>query len=233
MQGSPPSVPISPNVPISRRSSEIPTFEKDLRSRDQICGVEICVLCGWMHDLEPCYIIPKSDNSNKWWQELQVRGYAPGITRTPETEPRNAILMCPTHRTMFEGFQAFVRYSPQTKAYIWLEFPLCQGLVGPKGEHRHLLVKSSRTLYHGKKLHLDPDHVLAPFYPLLLIHEWEARGQHPFDKQDTNLQAPEYSASLSELKAQLLDGDTGVPGNTDVAEEVMDLMGPSSDDMPM
>ncbi|KAJ7662065.1 hypothetical protein DFH06DRAFT_1191355 [Mycena polygramma] len=208
--------PSSPSSPISQNVS---AFEKELRDRDQICGVEICVLCGWMHDLEPCYIVSNGEGKTEW-REFQVRKYAPPGQSTPKTEPRNAILMCPTHRAMFEGFQAFVRYSPQTKAYIWFEFPSYQGKV-VIGAQRHILAKSSKTFYHGKKLHLDPNHALAPFHSLFLIHEWEARGEHPFDKQDTNPQAPEYSASLLDLKVQILDGGIdGMDSEMDVTDEM-------------
>ncbi|KAJ7626283.1 hypothetical protein DFH06DRAFT_1443900 [Mycena polygramma] len=201
--------PSSPNVPISQpkdQSCDVADdaldddFDDEIRHRDQIYpGVKICVLCGALFCLTPCHIIPKGKESQ--WPELRARKYAPAESENPETEPRNAILLCPNHHVMFSGFKAFVRYSVKTKAYIWFEFTQYHLIDRPDGETS--LMKSPKHSYHLRKLHLDPAHALAPLCSLFIIHEWRARALHPFESALENPERPVYSASLSEVKAQL------------------------------
>ncbi|KAJ7643341.1 hypothetical protein DFH06DRAFT_597827 [Mycena polygramma] len=201
--------PSSCNVPISQLSDQLcdvsddaldDLFDGEIKHRDQIHGLEICVLCGMLYCLTPCHIIPKGKESQ--WPELRARKYAPAESENPETEPRNAILLCPTHHDMFSSFRAFVRYSVKTKAYIWFEFTQYDLIDKLKGETS--LRKSPKHPHHLRKLHLDPAHALAPLNSLFIVHEWRARALHPFESVgEQSPERPVYSASLSEVKAQL------------------------------
>ncbi|KAJ7449610.1 hypothetical protein FB451DRAFT_1287448 [Mycena latifolia] len=159
-----------------KSDSDTTAFDTGLDARDQIWGNPVCVVCGTTTDLQYTHIIPQSQDGQRKWQELRARNYVPAEAKdSPVTEPRNGLLFCVQHHFYFDNYRAFIRYFPDTKAYVWLEFT--RNLIPVQG---NIVMPLPRSEFHGKKLYLDADHPRAPIYSLFLIHESIARGHHPF-----------------------------------------------------
>ncbi|EIW76845.1 hypothetical protein CONPUDRAFT_168586, partial [Coniophora puteana RWD-64-598 SS2] len=57
------------------------------------------------------------------WAHLQQVGWIPaGAKASPEHEPRNGLMMCPTHHVAFDALMFFIRYEPKLGKYIFVYF---------------------------------------------------------------------------------------------------------------
>ena len=54
-----------------------------------------------------------SEQYSTLWDDLKKRGWLPEwANENAEDEPRNAIIMCPNHKGLFESYMCFIRYVP-------------------------------------------------------------------------------------------------------------------------
>jgi len=82
----------------------------------------------------------------------------------PHNEPRNGIIMCPTHHTNFDHHRFYIRFIPDKDVFVFIN-------------HSN---NDYFQQYHGKAIALDIKDPLTPFASLFLIHEWRVRGFNPF-----------------------------------------------------
>ncbi|KAH0591526.1 hypothetical protein H2248_001588 [Termitomyces sp. 'cryptogamus'] len=75
-------------------------------------------------------------------------------------EPRNALVMCPSHHDEFSQYYFFIRYMPSIHKYIFITPEFFRSERSPIEQ------------YHSKALPLPPS--------LLLIHKFRVRGHNPF-----------------------------------------------------
>ncbi|KAF9062056.1 hypothetical protein BDP27DRAFT_1406399 [Rhodocollybia butyracea] len=140
-------------------------FDTGIDQRDCFRGTNRCVVCGsgLRTALQRCYGIPKVEKET--WNDLKRREWIPMQAKnSPAHEPRNGLLMCATHQLAFEGLDYFIRYMPDARKFILINY------------------NNERDLapYHGKALALDTGHRYSPFPSVFIIHEMRVRGRHPF-----------------------------------------------------
>jgi len=114
--------------------------------------------------LQHCHII--RDSEPKVWTDLKDRGWIPPQAKIePRHEPRDGLLMCNNHHTLFDGYAFFIRFLPDIRKFVLVNYsnePILQQ-------------------YHGKAIALDIRHRYAPFPSLFIIHAMRVRGFHPFE----------------------------------------------------
>ncbi|EJF59951.1 hypothetical protein DICSQDRAFT_64233 [Dichomitus squalens LYAD-421 SS1] len=138
-------------------------FDTGLNERDIFSGKNRCVVCGYGLYLEHCHIIPQS--KPELWAELKARRWLPEQAKhRVQHEPRNGILMCPNHHKMFDSLDAFIRFDPQTRKFIFINH-----------SNRH-----EAQEHHGKAIALDIQHRHVPFPSAFIIHEVRVRAAWPF-----------------------------------------------------
>ncbi|KAF8559882.1 hypothetical protein OG21DRAFT_1479760 [Imleria badia] len=99
------------------------------------------------------------------WTALSDRHWIPEQAKThPEHEPRNGLLMCKNHHHRFDSYSFFIRFLPDLKKFVFINF---SGAFVDE-------------TFHGKVVALDPRHHYAPFPSLFIIQEMRVRGFHPF-----------------------------------------------------
>ena len=133
-------LPLTPGGPPSgygwseRPLSDISTvtaFRSGIDNRDRFAGRPRCVVCGVgeIEVLQHCHIIPVAEpskvcmtqhlnlalaNDALQWVELKDHGWIPQHAKhSGEHEPRNGLLMCPTHQLLFDRYYFFIRYMPR------------------------------------------------------------------------------------------------------------------------
>ncbi|KAH9178216.1 hypothetical protein EDB89DRAFT_1843740 [Lactarius sanguifluus] len=161
-------------------------FEVSIRERDRFLGRMRCVICGIAGStlLQHCHIIGQAEPTT--WTNLRNRRFIPSQTkRRSQHDPRNGLLMCDDHHTLFDNYFFFLRFVPTTQRFV---------LVNYSG------IPELRT-FHGKAVALDSRDHHAPFPSLFLIHEMRVRGLHPFSP--TSPEVPENSPFQDWI---LLDG---------------------------
>ncbi|KAF8513092.1 hypothetical protein BU17DRAFT_53478 [Hysterangium stoloniferum] len=136
-------------------------FKTGIDQRDLWDGQQRCVICG-VNVIKHCHIIPCSESQT--WKDLRRRKYIPSTAKSVQHEPRNGLLMCPNHCAMFDRYQFFIRFIPQHKKFVYINY---SGQV-------------NNAIYHGKAINLDISHHHAPFPSIFLIHEQRVRGFWPF-----------------------------------------------------
>ncbi|KAH9068382.1 hypothetical protein EDB83DRAFT_2290756 [Lactarius deliciosus] len=147
-------------------------FEASIRERDRFLGRMRCVICGIAGGtlLQYCHIIGQAEPST--WTDLRNRGFIPSQTkRKPQHDPRNGLLMCDDHRTLFDNYLFFLRFVPSTQRFIFVNYSGSDEL----------------QRYHGKAIGLDNQDRHAPFPSLFIIHEIRVRGFHPFQPISTEV----------------------------------------------
>ncbi|KAL1669831.1 hypothetical protein GGG16DRAFT_60484 [Schizophyllum commune] len=133
------------------------TADARVTARDTFRGNPCCVVCG-----EP---IPLQYST--LWDDLKKRGWLPDwANENAENEPRNAIILCPNHKGLFESYMCFIRYVPSERKFIFVHY----------GDNR------TNGKFHGKAVALDINDELAPFPALFLLHEQRVRGFQPFSE---------------------------------------------------
>ncbi|KAH9037821.1 hypothetical protein EDB85DRAFT_2196833 [Lactarius pseudohatsudake] len=140
-------------------------FDASINRRDIFLGQLRCVICGSALDavLQHYHIIGKAEPST--WTNLKSRGFIPpGTKEGPQHEPRNGLLMCNFHHTLFDKFLFFIRFVPDTQRFIFVNYSGSDEL----------------QRYHGKAIGLDNQDRHAPFPSLFIIHEIRVRGFQPF-----------------------------------------------------
>ncbi|KIM74763.1 hypothetical protein PILCRDRAFT_14201 [Piloderma croceum F 1598] len=140
-------------------------FYAGLEQRDQFLGECRCVICGYYGSgsLEHCHIIMESESDT--WNDLKDRRWIPGQAKAaPRHEPRNGMLMCKTHHAQFDSYAFFIRFFPDIRKFVFINY----------SGHRYL------QQFHGKAIALDIKDKYAPFPSLFIIHEMRIRGFHPF-----------------------------------------------------
>ncbi|KAH9166430.1 hypothetical protein EDB89DRAFT_2101415 [Lactarius sanguifluus] len=136
-------------------------FDARLNQRDTFFGRVACVICGEDSIVYHCHIIPEILT----WMDLKNRGWIPQSAKNnPVHEPRNGLVMCPTHHANFQNYQFYIHFSPETKKFIYINY----------SNHPSL------EQFHGKAIALDIRAHYAPFASLFVIHEWRVRGFNPF-----------------------------------------------------
>ncbi|KAN0085846.1 hypothetical protein V8E55_006980 [Tylopilus felleus] len=140
-------------------------------TRDTFLGEPACIICGRTFPVEHCYIISPSEH--KTWVKLREKGWIPQkAKRLGEHESRNGLTLCSNHRVTFDKHYFFIRYSPDIRKFVFINYS----------------GNSDYKEYHGKAVALEIDDPHAPFPALLIIHEMRVRGFHPF--QDPDLPIP-------------------------------------------
>ncbi|KAI0249131.1 hypothetical protein BJV78DRAFT_1378325 [Lactifluus subvellereus] len=165
-------LPLPPNAPPpgygleDRDMSVISTttaFKTGVDNRDKFLGLRRCVVCGISMVLQHCHII--MDSELEVWTDLKARNWVPSETKGyPRHEPRDGMLMCSNHHNAFDRYLFFIRYSPETHKFVFVNY----------SGHPDL------QQFHGKAIALDITQRYAPFPSLFIIHEWRVRGFHPF-----------------------------------------------------
>ncbi|EJD04317.1 uncharacterized protein FOMMEDRAFT_167528 [Fomitiporia mediterranea MF3/22] len=134
--------------------------------RDRFLGRACCVICGLRggYLLQHCYIVGQSERD--FWLELKARRWIPPqANQYPRHEPRNGLLMCPNHRLSFENYGFFIRFYPNIRKFVFVNYSGSDYL----------------QQFHGKTIALDTSDRYAPFPSLFIIHEMRVRGFHPFN----------------------------------------------------
>ncbi|KAI0300968.1 hypothetical protein BC826DRAFT_991663 [Russula brevipes] len=166
-------LPLPPHAPPSgygrsdRPLSTLSTttaFRVGLDQRDQFLGECRCVICGISGiEIEHCHII--MDSEPHTWNDLKDRGWIPGQAKAaPRHEPRDGMIMCATHHRKFDGYSFFIRFVPNIRKFV---------LINYSGDR-------DLQQFHGKAIALDIKEKYAPFPSLFIIHEMRVRGFHPF-----------------------------------------------------
>ncbi|KIY52854.1 hypothetical protein FISHEDRAFT_23499, partial [Fistulina hepatica ATCC 64428] len=138
-------------------------FGTGIDERDKFFGERRCVICGVGGlVLQYCHIIREAEPE---WSDLKDRGWVPSEAKNhPGHESRDGLLMCPSHHVWFDGYEFFIRYFPDIRKFVFVNF----------SGSRHL------QPFHGKAIALDIRDRHAPFPSLFIIHEMRVRGFHPF-----------------------------------------------------
>ncbi|KAF6750325.1 hypothetical protein DFP72DRAFT_969539 [Ephemerocybe angulata] len=151
------------------KSSTYRGFRAGINNRDTLLGETRCVVCGVVDSafLNDCFIIGWSTYTEKMtWSNLKTRGWIPPKVKAyPEHEPRNGVVMCPNHCVGFNEYLFFIRYVPEVRKYVFINFSNSKDY----------------EKFHGKAVALDPRDHYAPLPALFIIHEMRVRGFHPFD----------------------------------------------------
>ncbi|KAJ7929237.1 hypothetical protein B0H13DRAFT_1703331 [Mycena leptocephala] len=150
----------------NRSISELSTtsaFDTGIDNRDKFFGRRRCVVCGHSAVLEHSHIIPLAE-SDTTWVDLKNRRWVPSAAKSGQHEPRNGLLMCPTHQKLFDTFFFFIRYIPQSRRFVLVN----------QSNHYDL------EQYHGKCVPLNISDPHTPFPSVFIIHEMRVRGFHPF-----------------------------------------------------
>ncbi|KIJ58947.1 hypothetical protein HYDPIDRAFT_118928 [Hydnomerulius pinastri MD-312] len=140
-------------------------FNTGIDRRDTFLGQHRCVVCGQAGDavLQHCHI--SKDSEPQHWFSLKARNWIPSQAKSlPQHELRNGLLMCSNHHLFFNAYDFFIRFFPDIRKFVFVNYsgdPALQQL-------------------HGKAIALDIRDHHAPFPSLFIIHEMRVRGFHPF-----------------------------------------------------
>ncbi|TDL25657.1 hypothetical protein BD410DRAFT_765290 [Rickenella mellea] len=164
---------------IDRDYSELATttdFNTGIDERDTFLGARACVICGNTTSLRRCHIIPAEERET--WSNLRARGWIPQqAEKHPNLEPRNGMIMCVDHQLAFNAKHFFVRFVPDTRRFVFINYS----------------ENPSLQPFHGKAIALDINHRHAPFPSLCIIHELRVRGFNPFKLQPIVTVTPDDS----------------------------------------
>ncbi|KIY45925.1 hypothetical protein FISHEDRAFT_48249 [Fistulina hepatica ATCC 64428] len=154
-------LPLPPNAPPAGYdweerdvsvSSTTTAFDTGIDQRDRFFGERCCVICG-------------AGGRPTQWSDLKNRGWIPSDAKNhPQHEPRNGLLMCANHHVMFDAYKFFIRFFPDTRKFVFVNY---------SGE-------PSLQQFHAKAIALDSRDRYTPFPALFIIHEMRVRGFHPF-----------------------------------------------------
>ncbi|KIM88871.1 hypothetical protein PILCRDRAFT_243289 [Piloderma croceum F 1598] len=137
-------------------------FYTGLDERDKFLGNRCCVICGDYGSgiIEHCHLIEPET-----WDNLKDRRWIPSQAKAaPRHEPRDGMLMCKTHHGRFDSNAFFIRFFPDIRKFVFINY----------SGHPNL------QQFHGKAIALDIKDKYAPFPSLFIIHEMRVRGFHPF-----------------------------------------------------
>lgn len=145
-------------------SSTTTAFNTGLDERDQFFGIPRCIVCGISIPVDRCRIILDSERNN--WRNLKERCWIPHQAKgAPHHDPRNGMLMCKNHRGQFNAYRFFIRFFPDIRKFV---------LINYSG-------REELQPFHGKAVALDIKDRHVPFPSLFIIHEMRVRGFHPFE----------------------------------------------------
>ncbi|KIJ40491.1 hypothetical protein M422DRAFT_256754 [Sphaerobolus stellatus SS14] len=157
------ALPLSPNGPPSgygweeRDASALSTttaFHSVIDRRDIFLGQRRCIVCGMdqIVGLQHCHIIPQAE------LDLEAKD-------DPRHEPRDGLLMCPNHHTMFDLYRfLYVIYLMQSGKFVFINYLGARSLQG----------------FHGKAVALDINDRYVPFPSIFIIHKMRVREFNPF-----------------------------------------------------
>ncbi|KIM41311.1 hypothetical protein M413DRAFT_27683 [Hebeloma cylindrosporum] len=141
-------------------------FDQKVAERDTWNSEPRCLVCGGPRDiLQLSYIIQGSED--RTWADLKKRNYIPEEAKSPQHEPRNAMVLCTEHKFAFQGHKSIIRFVPEQRKYVYINFNR----------------SPADTNHHGKAIHLNANDHHAPFPAALLIHEQLVRGLCPFNEE--------------------------------------------------
>ncbi|KAF8585920.1 hypothetical protein K439DRAFT_1646404 [Ramaria rubella] len=168
-------LPLPPNAPPAGYAweehdvsllSTTTAFNTGVNRRDIFLGRNRCVICGVFtrYLLEHCHII--RDSEPEIWEDLKDRNWIPSQAKDfPRHEPRDGLLMCRNHHSLFDEYAFFIRFLPDIRKFILINYSCDPAL----------------QVFHGKAIALDIRDRYAPFPSLFIIHEMRVRGFHPFE----------------------------------------------------
>ncbi|KAG1823355.1 uncharacterized protein BJ212DRAFT_1444544 [Suillus subaureus] len=140
-------------------------FNTGVDRRDTFLGQRRCVVCGEAGGavLQHCHI--SKDSEPQLWFSLKARNWIPSQAKSlPRHEPRGGLLMCSNHHLFFNAYDFFIRFFPDIRKFVFVNYS------GDPALQR----------FHGKAIALDIRDHHAPFPSLFIIHEMRVRGFHPF-----------------------------------------------------
>ncbi|TRM66586.1 hypothetical protein BD626DRAFT_396367 [Schizophyllum amplum] len=143
------------------KSSRKVLFKTGVDKRDQFLGHQRCVVCG-DRTVDCCHVIPQEKDNNTI--DLRRLHWVPAASKTGEFDPCAGLLLCPNHREKYDRYVFFIRYVPQHRKYIFVNYSDAWELQP----------------YHGKAIALDVADPYAPLPSLFVIHENRVRGHWPF-----------------------------------------------------
>lgn len=168
------SLPLSPSGPppgygceerdMSTSSSTVACIT-GIAARDKFFGRRRCIICGNSITgmLGHRQIIMDSDEE-LWWKLRNLHWIPDQAKDTPRHEPRNGLLMCVAHHRAFDRYYFFIRFFPDIRKFVFINFSGVDVL----------------QQFHGKAIALDVRDNHAPFPSTFIIHEMRVRGYHPF-----------------------------------------------------
>ncbi|KAG2075212.1 hypothetical protein BDR04DRAFT_1150510 [Suillus decipiens] len=131
-------------------------------ARDKFFGRARCIICGEGR-VAHCHII--MERHKELWRKLKTLNWIPRQAKsTFQHEPRDGLLMCCNHRRAFYNYDFFIRFFPDIRKFVFVNFSGDDNL----------------QQFHGKAIALDMKDHHAPFPSLFIIHEMRVRGYHPF-----------------------------------------------------
>ncbi|KAI0055198.1 hypothetical protein BV25DRAFT_1815961 [Artomyces pyxidatus] len=155
------SLPLHGGVPPSYEYDDRPisvistrtAFEAGVDRRDRFFYENRCVVCG------------KADETQ--WADLKKRSWIPQHAKKHcANEPRNGLLMCTMHHSVFDRRYLYVQFFPESRRFVVI--------------NHSESADANLAPYHDKAIALDIEDSHAPFPVLFIIHEMRVRGQHPF-----------------------------------------------------
>jgi len=79
------------------------------------------------------------------WLDLKVHGSISQQAKYSPNDPRNCLLMCPTHHRLFDGHKFFIRYVSSRRRFVFVDY---------SGENQ-------LAPFHGQAVALDIRDLLA------------------------------------------------------------------------
>ncbi|KIY53582.1 hypothetical protein FISHEDRAFT_6321, partial [Fistulina hepatica ATCC 64428] len=165
-------LPLPPNAPPAgygweerdvsiSNSSTTTAFDIAMDERDRFLGQCRCRLWGGRSPSSPLAALSHYQR----WSDLRKRGSIPSQAKHhPRHEPRNGLLMCANHHIFFDAYDFFIRFFPDTRKFVFVNYS----------------GRPSLQRFHGKVIAFDIGDRHAPFPSLFIIHEMRVRGFHPF-----------------------------------------------------
>lgn len=144
-------------------SSTTTAFNDSIDQRDTFLGQRRCIICGIDCALQHCHIIRDLDLQS--WSNLKARRWIPSQAKAySQHEPRDGMLMCANHHASFKNYSFFIRFLPDVRKFVFVNY---SGHIGLQQ-------------FHGKAIALDIKDRHAPFPSLFILHEMRVRGFNPF-----------------------------------------------------
>ncbi|KAF8122848.1 hypothetical protein EV363DRAFT_811787 [Boletus edulis] len=145
------------------------SFRTGVHRRDGFFGqAAYCAICGhcmleeYLGVIQLCYIL--KDLSPLAWNRLKdLNWISPQANDGPRHDPRNGLALCLNHRDSFENYDCIIRYFPENRKFVLINYSDDPDLQE----------------FHGKAIALDINDRDAPYPSLFILHEMRVRGFQP------------------------------------------------------